>query len=212
MANRPVYFSVDKYPYVKVFHADFEWNGGFAKSQKQKNIVALHESYLRHFPSSKVLEISSKSLQELGIQLSAFHLLKYVPILNKSVPVECVFQGGKVFNAGGPYLDLYEVTPREAKKDERLKNSGMIKGFYFDNMNYPNYPRTAFYDFIYINAIIENKELANQVLEYDAFTDIEFNPDKSLNCQARACAMYVSLHKLNLLEYCKDFNTFVNLY
>ena len=212
MAKRPVYYSVDKYPYVKTIMCEFVWNGGFAKSQKQKNIIALHETFKRHFPNNNILEISSKSLQELGIQLSAFNLLKYVPSLNKSIPVECIFQGGKVFRAGGPYLDLYEKTAKEAKKDERLKNSGMLKEFYFDNKIYPNYPKTAFYDYIYIQAILENKEIANEVLKFNAFTDIEFNPEKSSNCQARACALYVSLANLNLLDYCKDFNTFITLY
>ena len=45
------------------------------------------------------------------------------------------------------------------------------------------------------------KELASQILKYDAFTDIEFNPDKSINCQAKSAALFVSLSKRNLLEY-----------
>lgn len=28
---------------------------------------------------------------------------------------------------------------------------------------------------------------------YDSFTDIEFNPQRSINCQARAVAIYVGL-------------------
>ena len=38
------------------------------------------------------------------------------------------------------------------------------------------------------------------VLCYDAFTDIEFNPQKSINCQAEAVAIYVSLHRQGLLN------------
>ena len=37
-------------------------------------------------------------------------------------------------------------------------------------------------------------------MEYDAFTDIAFNPQKSINCQAEAAAIYVSLKKQGLLE------------
>lgn len=212
MATRPVYYSIDCAPYVKTFMPEFTWNGGFAVTQKQKNIRALHESYLRYFPNNNILEISSKSLQELGIQLSAFHLKKYVPQLEKSIPVECVFQGGKVFATGGPFTDLYHETPRNAKKDPRLKSNGRIINFYFDDQSYSNFPRTAFYDWIYINAIIENEALSKELLKYDAFTDIEFNPDKSLNCQARAAALYVSLARLNLLDMCKDFDSFSSLY
>ena len=45
-----------------------------------------------------------------------------------------------------------------------------------------------------------NPKLADALMEYDAFTDIAFNPEKSLNCQAEAAAIYVSLRKRNLLE------------
>jgi len=42
-------------------------------------------------------------------------------------------------------------------------------------------------------------DIYKSILDYDAFTDIEFNPKKSLNCQARACAVFVSLYRKNLL-------------
>ncbi len=51
-----------------------------------------------------------------------------------------------------------------------------------------------------MNALAQSKALAEQILEYDAFTDIEFNPQKSINCQAEAAAVYVSLQRLGLLE------------
>ena len=47
---------------------------------------------------------------------------------------------------------------------------------------------------------IRDTNLFNKILDYDAFTDIEFNPKKSLNCQARSCAVFVSLAKKNLLN------------
>ena len=48
------------------------------------------------------------------------------------------------------------------------------------------------------------KDLARQVVEYDAFTDIEFNPQKSVNCQARAVALFVSLCRRELLQRVLD--------
>ena len=57
-----------------------------------------------------------------------------------------------------------------------------------------------FYDFLYINALISNPDLCERVMGYDTFTDIEFNPKKSLNCQARAMAIFVILKKNNLLK------------
>jgi len=190
---------------------EFTWNGGFAVSQKQKNITALHESFHKRFPDRKLLEISSKSMQELGTQLSAFRLCKEVPSLRKCVPVECVFQGGKVFSGGGPYTDLYLAAPRDAKRDHRLKNSGMLCGFRFEGMTIPLTPRTAFYNWLYINALLENPGYTRQLLAYDAFTDIEFNPEKSINCQAEAAALAVALSRLGLLEECRSFDSFMKL-
>ena len=79
MAQRPVFVPLKKAPFVDVFMPEFSWNGGFATSQKQKNILALHQAFAQRFPDRKVLEISSKSLEKLGTQLSAFHLQKEVP-------------------------------------------------------------------------------------------------------------------------------------
>lgn len=53
---------------------------------------------------------------------------------------------------------------------------------------------------MYINTLHLNKELAEKIMEYDAFTDIAFNPQKSINCQAEAAAIYVSIKKQGLLE------------
>ena len=211
MAQRPVFVPLKKAPFVDVFMPEFAWNGGFAVSQKQKNIAALHQAFAQRFPERPVLEISSKSMQEEGVKLSAFNLMKYVPSIGKSIPVECVFQGGKVFAAGGPYTDLYDGSARDAKRDPRLKESGGLRSFYYEGQMVPLSPTTAFYDWLYINALLENPDLAQKLLEYDAFTDIEFNPDKSVNCQARTAAMFVALSRLGLVEQCRDFVTFLSL-
>ncbi len=211
MAERPVYVSTLRAPYVSVYMTEFAWNAGQSASQKKKNVVDLHESFKKISPETKVLEISSKSLAPLGVNLSAFNLMKYVPSLNDSIPVECVFQGGKVFAAGGPYTDLYRAKPKDAKRDSRLRASGMLKSFYFEGESIPPRPLTAFYDWIYINALIENPELAAKITQYDAFTDIEFNPNKSSNSQAHAAALFVALHKLDKLDKCKTFEGFLEV-
>lgn len=87
----------------------------------------------------------------------------------------------------------------------------MLKAFWFDGKEYPLFPRTAFYNWIYLNALMENSELAEQLLAFDGFTDIEFNPDKSLNCQAEAAALYVTLARKGLLEQCRRFEDFLNV-
>ncbi len=211
MATRPVFYSTERAPFFRICDTDFEWNPGLSVTQKQKNIIALHGAYKRVFPERSILEISSKSLQDLGINLSAFNLKKFVPSLGKSVPVECVYQGSKHFSAGGPYIDLYGGTPKGAKKDPRIRESGKILSFDFEGREYPTNPTSAFYIWIFINALMENEEYAAQVMEFDSFTDIEFNPNKSSSCQAAAAATFVSLSKLGLIEECKDFDRFLEL-
>jgi hypothetical protein len=77
--------------------------------------------------------------------------------------------------------------------DRRLTTSGDLVAFRYFGETWPLQPPTAFYDWLYISALIENSNLAEQVLHFDAFTDIAFNPKKSQSCQARALAMFVAL-------------------
>ena len=211
MATRPVFAPAAKTNQVDIYQMDFNWTPGQSTTQQRKNIRAVHEAYRNRFPDRKVLEISSKSEEPLGVMLSAFNLTKFIPELGRSIPVECVYQGAKVFAAGGPYTDLYTAMPRNAKGDPRLKASGRLMGFWFDGTVYPLSPTTAFYNWIYIGALMEHPELSEPLLQYDGFTDIAFNPAKSLNCQADAAALFVTLARKDLLEQCRDFQSFVQL-
>lgn len=212
MANRPVYVPMNQAPYYKAINIEFVYNRGLNIKQKQKNIAAIHEIFNQNYPENSILEISSKSLQPLGVLLSAFHLMKYVPSLEKSIPVENIYQGGKQFEQAGPFLDLYHGTAKQAKKDERLRTSGNLIRYYYENEFLPINPIEAFYNWLYINALIENQDLAQQILEYNAFTDIEFNPRTAINCQAKAAAIYVALHNLGLLDRVKEYHEFIKLF
>lgn len=205
MAVRPVFLVNERSPFYSVWNCEFTYNSGFSAVQKQKNITEIHRSFEDVFSGKRILEISSKSMQDLGVKLSAFNLTKFVPKLGRSVPVECVYQAGKVFAGNAMYDDLLEATPRDAKRDERLTSSGRIVAFSFDGSEYPTEPKNAFYDYIYINALLEHEELLAELLEYDAFTDIEFNPEKSINCQARAAAVLISLARRGELDRARDF-------
>ena len=100
-------------------------------------------------------------------------------------------------------------TASEAKTDKRLKNSGPLIKFSLNGNDWELEPKTYFYDFIYISALYRNKEVCKQLLEFNTFTDIEFNPQKSFNCQARSVAIAVSLLKNNSIEkYLSDKNLF----
>ena len=198
MANRPVYYAIDRKPYFIATHTEFEYFSGFSKAQKQRCIASLHQSFLSERPNKKILEISSKSPLDLGVALSAFNLK--ISHADQEFTVETAYQSSKVFQKGGPFTDLLAVTSREAKKDPRLQNSGKLIGFRYFDKEFPLQPTNFFYNWLYINALHQNPELASGLLEYDAFTDIEFNPNRSANCQAKAAAVYVGLSQAGLLE------------
>lgn len=199
MANRPVYISLLNDEIFTKADVEFKYFSGFSIAQKQRSIESLHQEVLKKNPERKILEISSKSKEPLGVSISAFNL-SLTTRSGKRQSVEVLFQGSKVFEKGGPYVDIFDLSSREAKKDLRLKNSGNIIGFNLYGKQFPCEPKTLFYNWLYINTLNLNKELSEQVLQYDAFTDIEFNPKKSINCQAEAAAIFVSLSKQGLLS------------
>lgn len=176
----------------------FKWHAGFAASQKQKSIQSLHEvASVRGY--GKVLEISSKSENPLGVKLSAFNLKLRVAD-GEFVSVENAYQAGKCFEGGGPFLDLLRGSAREAKQDIRLTKSGNLLAFQFNGERWPLIPVTAFYDWLYLNALKESPGLSEQLIAYEGFTDIEFNPERSLNCQAASAALFVSLVRRGELD------------
>ena len=196
MAKRPIFITNEKSSnFIDVADIDFKWYPGFDISQKQKSINSLHNSFHEIFNDKKILEISSKSMNEVGIKLSAFNLYFTSKITNDKVTVESAFQSSKVFEKGGPYLDLLYKSSREAKQDLRLKESGSLICFQFEDKKWSLEPKTIFYDWLYISVLLKHKELVNEITKFDAFSDIEFNPEKSINCQARSAALFVSLYR-----------------
>ncbi len=202
MASRPIFIPSSIGPtLVDTKYIDFKWFPGLSASQKQKSVESLHQEAKQKLPSLKeVLEVSSKSKLELGIALSAFNLTITTLKHNLTFSVECAFQGSKVFERGGPYRDIFGLTSREAKKDDRLKTSGRLVGFQFFGVEWPLEPRTSFYDWLYINALKKHPDISSQLVNYSAFTDIEFNPERSINCQAYSVALFIALEKRGLID------------
>ena len=199
MAKRPLFIPKVNSVGVEETLIDFKWFSGFAASQKKKSIESMHLT-AKEQGFKDLLEISSKSEDVLGVALSAFNLTITTKKFQRKFTVECAFQSSKVFEKGGPYLDLLEGDSLSAKKDIRLKSSGNLVSFRFFNQEFPIEPRTFFYDWVYINALLQNESLATSIRRFNAFTDIEFNPEKSINCQAHSIALYLSLIKNNVLN------------
>lgn len=200
MAERPIFLPApESSNLVKEVMMPLKWHPGFAVTQKRKNVAALHEAAARA-GYAPLLEVSTKSEEKVGQRLSAFSLKVQTEHFGK-LPLESAFQGSKVFERGGPFTDLYQADVRDAKRDERLKESGRLVGFKFESLSFPLEPKTVFYDWLYINALYEHREwLTKHIFHYAGFTDIEFNPERSINCQARSCALLVTLMKKDWLD------------
>jgi hypothetical protein len=199
MAERPVFIPAPDTPQlVREVFLPLRWNPGFAAVQKEKNVRALHEAAAAA-GIRNVLEVSTKSDSKRGQHLSAFYLKVQDEELGE-LPLESAFQGSKVFEHGGPFTDLYSADARSAKRDPRLKESGRLVAFEFSGFRWPLEPKTAFYDFLYARSIYPHRNWAVKLFDYGGFTDIEFNPWKSINCQARSVALFVALLRRHLLD------------
>lgn len=198
MANRPVFY-VNPNPEknVQFKNIEFEWFSGFSSDQKKKSLQSLHRAANRS-GIKNILEVSTKSNLSLGKSLSAFNLM-YIDDTNE-IPVECMYQSSKCFKNAGPFEDIKFLSPKQAKQDPRLKTSGELKSFKFKNDNWELFPKTIFYDWIYMTALFKETDLHSEIEKYDAFTDIEFNPKTQINCQARSVALFIQFKHLGILE------------
>ena len=199
MAERTI-FIPDKHILCFEENYTFPWAPGLSKKQRQKSLASLNEVILTHHPKAKLLDISRYSFEELGSQLSAFHLT-IESTSGEKMPVECAYHGSKITKEYWHLTDIYSKTSMEAKKDRR-HHEGTLLGFKFDDLHFPlSDPRTAFYNYIYITALTQHPDLADQLMNYDIFTDIMFSCRNASACQAQACAIYVALKKSDSLEH-----------
>ena len=106
--------------------------------------------------------------------------------MDKIAKVQAVhFKGGQGAKSGtGGHLPGKKVTAEIAEVRGLEKGKDAISPATFKNLK-----TTA--DF---------KELADEITNYNGFTDIEFNPKKSINCQAYSAALYSSLQHSGLLK------------
>ncbi|MCI2802792.1 DarT1-associated NADAR antitoxin family protein [Staphylococcus pettenkoferi] len=211
MAYRYVYYVDEVTDSFEKEEVAFKWYSGFAIEQKQKSIESLHMNFIKKQPRYNILEVSSKSKLPLGKEASSFNLTMRTK-QGKEYTLEQVFQSSKVYKEAGSQNHLLAkgYSSREMKKIlKEINKNDEIVAFECFNQAFSLEPKTLFYNWIYVNTLAQNKEIAHQILEYDAFTDIEFNPKKAINCQAEACSIFVSLSRQNKLqEALRDVESF----
>lgn len=201
MATRPVFMvSTENAKHFCIVNTVFEFVGCFSPSKTKQSIESLHNSFLRLNPSKKVLEVSSRSNSNLGLKLSAHNLM--LSTKNKNIfALDSIFYASQVFQNGGPYLDLLNKDVSVAKHDKRLVKSGDLVGFKFFHLSFDVEYINAFFNYLYISTlhkIKENRIFADELMQYDAFTDIEYNVGSY--SEAEACTLYVALRNKGLIE------------
>ena len=200
MAERPVF--IPKKGYVEQCLVEFDWHPGFAISQKKKNVMSLHQSAKHSYNLNSLLEISTKSESTLGKSLSAFNLTFDNGFFVSTV--EAIYQGSKKFIGGGPFTDIYKYDSLRAKKDIRLKTSGDLVSFSYNDDEWPLSPLKGFYSWVYLKALSQNEMIFQQLNKFNGFTDIEFNPKKSINCQAFCIAASIVLNEKGIFPEVLD--------
>lgn len=220
MAQKSVFISKGTYPFFEEIGVDCTWYGGFARTQKLKCMISVHENFKRVF-GNKVVEISGASPIKLGRQLSAMSLKKFVPSDGSVTTVESAFQSSRIYkdlSTGeefGPFKDCLYLDGKESKRIVKSRSRNCHSYEYeFDGIRCPapDFHISLFYDWVYISSLLEehNAEVRESLLrkQYSAFTDLATS---ALNSQARSCAIFVSLAKANLLSEVSNFESFCKL-
>ena len=206
-------FTSEDTAYYSEIPIEFTWHMGMSWQVRQRSSQSLRENILAKHPDLKIIEVSTASDDyELGKRLSALNLTLRVESPDMTIceiPVENIFQGSKLYNGDDyPHTELFHRSAKEAKRfsKEMQANKRTVIGFEYAGTEFDTFPYSAFYDWIYIMALHQHQDLAEQILNYDTFTDIHFNQKVAysssgpFNCQARALAIYVSLHRRKALD------------
>ncbi len=202
MSLRPVFFpllpSNAHSPGVHEVSISFQWYPGLSWQQRQRCVEALHMACLKQYPGSRILEASRFDQSLLGVSLSAFNLCD-----ETGCSVEVRYQTSKVFSHEiGPFPQWRHLPPKKCRDAVREASQGHKLIAFVDNgEHWALKPERAYYNWLYCTTLQQNPALALELSDYNAFTDIAFNPQKSLSCQAYALALYRSLDAFQLLDH-----------
>ena len=206
MAVRKVYLSLAEFPYAKEVPVTFPWSNG----SKHQNIQAVLDTFHDVYPEIPVLEVSLASAQPEGVGVAAMKLpLRLAD--GKELPVGVVYQGSKVFENGGPYTDLWQLSHQKVQKDPRLHQSGRCIGYRLEGMDYPAEPHPyAFFNWLYCRALAQDPDRGQELLRYGAFSDLDLGSAKTdRNSPARAAAVYGGLKAAGRLDCLASYEAFV---
>ena len=137
MAER-LCFLVNSNNNIEEIYVNFDYVKGMAFSQRVKCANSLAKVINDRWPTLRHLEVSTKSNNIIGKQLSAFNLTM------GDYSVESIFQSSKVFEGNNQFQFLIDQKPQEAKKFVRDAHTGNLIKFRYKGIDYPIQPKALF--------------------------------------------------------------------
>ena len=167
--------------------------------RKYHELIEELERKLRHqVVTCQLLEISSRTPQLLGNHVRASRLM--LECRGEHACVESVYLSQLKFSYGGPYHDVLTKPLHETRQDIRFKASGRVIRAMGEHYDWPREYLSYYYAWLYIQALLKQPDLATALCEYDAFSDVSFDPHVSAHCVAEAAAIYATLVHHDLLQ------------
>ena len=143
-------------------------------------------------PAGRSLEISSRSRDPLGRDLSAMNL----PAAGdpRRRPVEAVYQAAKCYGGGGPDAPGCDSGYAAKRRDRERRRDGPLAAFEHEGRRWPTETGSAFYDWLWTRSAIERWGIGvvDRLREYGAFSD-QFHHAGALACQAKTAAVVAGM-------------------
>lgn len=168
--------------------------------RQRREVDSLHERFKYYRPDFKMLEISSISREPLGVAVSAANLRD--PRGNLT---EAVYLGSRVYEQGQLEHLYHASSTVEAMRITKASEHNMFSSYNWYGKAVPTNPLTLMKYWIWCDAVYNQKDLMNQIVEYDAFTNYFCNTSKDyFGTYPEAAALFVTLYRNGILDTAMD--------
>ena len=147
---------------------------------------------VEHGRPRRTLEISSRSSDRLGRDLSAMNLPADGDPHGR--PVEAVYQAAKCYGDGGPDTHVSRSGYEAKHHDRERRRQGPLAGFRHEGRQWPPETGSAFYDWLWTRSALRccGHGVVERLQRYDGFTD-QFHRPGALACQAKTAAIVAGM-------------------
>lgn len=145
-----------------------------------------------HGRPRRTLEISSRSSDRLGRELSAMNLPADGDPHGRTV--EAVYQAAKCYGDAGPDTHVAGSGYEAKRRDRERRRQGPLAGFRHEGRQWPPEIGSAFYDWLWTRSALRHcgDGVIEHLQRFDGFTD-QFHRPGTLACQAKAAAILTGM-------------------